>query len=266
MVSFLLRPINRFRIPKEDKELYHKIRKIFGFSPRNIGLYKLALIHKSASLTLSKGKKVNNERLEYLGDAVLDAIVADYLFDQFPNQKEGFLTKMRSKIVSRASLNHLALQMGLDRIIVSQNSIQPSQKNIYGNTFEAIIGAMFLDRGYQFTSEKVINTILEKYIDVDELQTIETDYKSRIIEWSQKNKSTLRFQSKEVPAENGGSPNFIATIFIDEISVGEGFGSSKKEAEQNAAMEALAKTDEHFSQIPSEKNNLSFIPDETSDN
>jgi len=249
LVSFLLRPINRFRIPKEDKELYYKIKAIFGYSPRNIGLYKLALVHKSASIILSKGKKVNNERLEYLGDAVLDAIVADYLFDQFPNQKEGFLTKMRSKIVSRISLNQLALNIGLDKIIVSQNSIQPGQKNIYGNTFEALIGAMFLDRGYQFTSDRIISKILEKYIDVDELQTIETDYKSRIIEWSQKNRCTLKFQNKEIPSENSSSPNFHATIYINDIAAGEGFGSSKKEAEQNAAMEALAKSDELLSII-----------------
>lgn len=243
MISHLFRRILTNRVPVGDRDFYDQLKNIFGVSPRNLELYKLAVVHKSASITLSRGKRVNNERLEYLGDAVLDAIVADYLFSQFPNQKEGFLTKMRSKIVSRTSLNQLAIDIGLEKIIISQsnNSIQ---KNIYGNALEAIIGAMFIDRGFQFTSNCVVNAILEKYIDLDMLQTIENDYKSRIFEWAQKNKQTLQFQCQEGTSNNGYNPHFIATISLNDIPLGEGHGSSKKEAEQNAAMEALNKVDD----------------------
>jgi ribonuclease III len=244
VISHLLRRIQRFRVPSRDRDFYNQLRTIFGITPRNLDLYKLAFIHKSASLVLPRGKRVNNERLEYLGDAVLDAIVADYLFSQFPNQKEGFLTKMRSKIVSRTSLNQLALDMGIDKLIVAQSNVNNLQKNIYGNALEAIIGAMFIDRGFQFTSNCVVNSILEKYIDLDNLQMIENDYKSRIFEWAQKNKLILQFQSQEGDPDNIYIPHFIASIVHNDQLLGEGHGSSKKEAEQNAAMEALIKIEE----------------------
>lgn len=251
MVSHLLRRFRKYKVPKGDREFYDHLREILGIFPRNIEIYKLAVVHKSASVVLPRGKRVNNERLEYLGDAVLDAIVADYLFSQYPNQKEGFLTKMRSKIVSRTSLNQLAIDMGLDKIIVKQTNLQNSQKNIYGNALEAIIGAMFIDQGYQFTSDCIINSILEKYIDLDNLQLVETDYKSRIIEFAQKNRFALQFQIQENEAVNGNCPHFTATIVLNDQLLGEGNGSSKKEAEQNAAMEALAKTDELLTSQPS---------------
>jgi len=251
VISNLFRRIHKLRVPQRDRDFYNQLNRIFGISPRNLDLYKLAFIHKSASIVLPRGKRVNNERLEYLGDAVLDAIVADYLFSQFPNQKEGFLTKMRSKIVSRTSLNQLAIDMGLDKLIVSQPNSQNPQKNIYGNALEAIIGAIFLDRGFQFTSNCIVTSILDKYIDLDNLQTIENDYKSRIFEWAQKNKSVLQFQNQECPPSEGFNPHFIATISLNDQLLGEGHGSSKKEAEQSAAMEALTKVDEISLQQPS---------------
>jgi ribonuclease III len=244
VISHLIRRIQKFGVPKRDRDFYNQLSKIFGFSPKNLDLYKLAVVHKSASIILSRGKRVNNERLEFLGDAVLDAIVADYLFSNFPNQKEGFLTKMRSKIVSRTSLNQLALDMGIDKLIVSQPNSQNIQKNIYGNALEAIIGSMFLDLGFQFTSNCIVKSILEKYIDLDNLQTTENDYKSRIFEWAQKNRLILQFQSQECPPNNTYNPHFIATIILNDQLLGEGHGSSKKEAEQNAAMEALTKADD----------------------
>ncbi|MHC1703802.1 MAG: ribonuclease III [Tenuifilaceae bacterium] len=244
MLSNILRRIRKHRVPIGDREFYDQLKQIFGIFPRNIEIYKLAVVHKSASVVLSRGKRVNNERLEYLGDAVLDAIVAEYLFAQYPNQKEGFLTKMRSKIVSRTSLNQLAIDMGLDKIIVKQAHFQHTQKNIYGNALEALIGALFIDQGYQFTSDCVTNSILEKYIDLDNLQMIETDYKSRIIEVAQKSRLAIQFQCQESESTNGNSPHFIATITLNDNLLGEGHGSSKKEAEQNAAMEAIAKVDD----------------------
>lgn len=244
MVSLLLSPIKRFRGSPGDREFRAQVKRLLGFSPRNIELYKLAVVHKSASMLLPRGKRVNNERLEYLGDAVLDAIVADYLFAHFPNQKEGFLTKMRSKIVSRSSLNQIAVDMGIDKLVVTGNSNPVLQKNIYGNALEALVGAMFLDRGYHFASEKVINNVLERYINIDDLQATDSDYKSRIIEWAQKNRVSIHFSSTIDPSQNGISPHFVSQVLIDDQVIGEGTGSSKKEAEQNAAMIALSKSDE----------------------
>lgn len=251
MISNLFRRVNRLRVPRRDRDFYNQLNRVFGIIPRNLELYKLALVHKSASVVLPRGKRVNNERLEYLGDAVLDAIVAEYLFSQFPNQKEGFLTKMRSKIVSRTSLNQLALDMGLDKLIVTQPNNPNIQKNIYGNALEAIIGAMFLDRGFQFTSNCIVSSILAKYIDLDNLQTLEFDYKSRLFEWAQKNKCTLQLQNQERQPSETYNPHFICNIIFNEQSIGEGHGSSKKEAEQNAAMEALTKVDDLPLQQPS---------------
>lgn len=232
------------RLPLEDKVFYKHLRSIFGITPKNIAIYKLAIVHKSAPIALPRGKRINNERLEYLGDAILDAIVADYLFSEYPNQNEGFLTKMRSKIVSRASLNQLALDMGIDKLVVSQSGNGTSQKYIFGNALEALIGAMFVDRGFQLTSTCVITSILGKYIDLDNLQTVESDFKSRIFEWAQKNRIAIQFQSQESNPNINYNPHFISSISINDQLIGEGHGSSKKEAEQNAAMEALLKVDE----------------------
>ena len=150
MIDFLLRPFRRNF--GRDKEYYREIDDIFGFIPNNIELYKLALIHKSASFVLDDGTQMNNERLEYLGDAVIEAVTSDYLYIEFPDQAEGFLTQLRSKIVSRQSLSALALKLGLDRLLVAHSGATISQKHIYGDAFEAMIGAIYLDQGYNFVN------------------------------------------------------------------------------------------------------------------
>lgn len=246
MLRFLSRPIERFRIKSADREFYVQLKDILGFSPRNIELYKLAMVHRSASYVLPKGKRVDNERLEYLGDAVLDAIVADYLFERYPLMKEGFLTKMRAKIVSRSSLNHLALNIGLEPLVKLSTGTAALQKNIYGNAFEALIGAIFLDKGYQFTSAAVINNILDKYIDLDELQMLETDFKSKLIEIAQKFKLSVVFETVEDTPAVSGPPRFKSTLIFDGNQISEGYGGSKKEAEQQAAMIAFDKIDGNY--------------------
>ena len=143
----------------QDKEYYRIIDELFGFVPHNIELYKLALIHKSASLVLEDGRPINNERLEFLGDAVIEAVTSDYLFIEYPDRDEGFLTQLRSKIVSRQSLNELAVKIGLDRHVISNASTSITQKHIYGDAFEAMIGAVYLDQGYEFTNRLLINRI-----------------------------------------------------------------------------------------------------------
>ena len=208
---------------------------MFGFVPHNIELYKLALVHKSASLVLENGRPVNNERLEFLGDAVIEAVTSDYLFIEFPGRDEGFLTQLRSKIVSRQSLNGLAVNLGLDRHLISNGGISIIQKHIYGDAFEAMMGAIYLDQGYEFVNRLLINDIYGRFLSLDELTASETDYKSRLIEWCQKHRHRLVFKTEHDKDYAANHPVFYATVLVDGLEVGHGSGDSKKEAEQQAA-------------------------------
>ena len=208
---------------------------MFGFVPHNIELYKLALVHKSASLVLENGRPVNNERLEFLGDAVIEAVTSDYLFIEFPGRDEGFLTQLRSKIVSRQSLNGLAVNLGLDRHLISNGGISIIQKHIYGDAFEAMMGAIYLDQGYEFVNRLLINDIYGRFLSLDELTASETDYKSRLIEWCQKGHHRIAFRASRNEKCSPSHPQFNATVEIDGMEVGYGAGESKKEAEQQAA-------------------------------
>ncbi|MDE6857246.1 MAG: ribonuclease III, partial [Alistipes sp.] len=168
---------------------------MFGFVPNNIELYKLALIHKSASLVLEDGNQINNERLEFLGDAVIEAVTSDYLFIEFPDRQEGFMTQLRSKIVSRQSLNEIARRIGLDTHIISHSNGNITQKHIYGDAFEAMMGAIYLDQGYEFVNRLLINNVYYRYLDLEDLSQEETDVKSRLIEWCQKHRYTIEFRT-----------------------------------------------------------------------
>ena len=231
MFDFLLRPIRR-RYSK-DREFYAAIDDMFGFIPNNIELYKLALIHKSASVELEDGSHINNERLEFLGDAVIESITSDYLFIEFPDRDEGFMTQLRSKIVSRQSLNRIASAIGLDKHVISHAANNTTQKHIYGDAFEAMMGAIYLDQGYDFANRLLINDIYGRYLSIDEVLKSETDFKSRLIEWCQKNHYTIEFRTT---GDNSGfHQGFVSTVYIDGMAVGYGSGDSKKAAEQNAA-------------------------------
>ncbi|MFI3285493.1 MAG: ribonuclease III [Rikenellaceae bacterium] len=208
---------------------------MFGYAPHNIDLYKLALIHKSASLVLDDGTQINNERLEYLGDAVIESVTSDYLYIQYPHENEGFLTQLRSKIVSRQSLNQLAKAIGLDNHIISNANGGFAQKHIFGDAFEALMGAIYLDMGYDFTNRLLINNIYYKHLDIDNILNSETDYKSRLIEWSQKQHLAIEFRTKTDKESTSLRPLFYSTVFIGGMEVGHGVGESKKEAEQRAA-------------------------------
>ena len=233
MFDFILRPLRRNF--GRDKAYYRIIDDMFGFIPNNIELYKLALIHKSASLVLEDGRAINNERLEFLGDAVIEAVTSDYLFIEYPDRDEGFLTQLRSKIVSRQSLNVLAVNIGLDRHVISNGSTSVTQKHIYGDAFEAMIGAVYLDQGYEFVNRLLINRIYFRHLSLDELTESETDFKSRLIEWCQKNHHTIRFRTTRQENSAANHPLFRSTALIDNMEVGHGSGESKKEAEQQAA-------------------------------
>lgn len=211
------------------------VDELFGFVPHNIELYKLALIHKSASLVLEDGRTVNNERLEFLGDAVIESVTSDFLFIEFPDRDEGFLTQLRSRIVSRQSLNELALHLGLDRHVISGGGTSAIQKHIYGDAFEAMMGAIYLDQGYEFVDRLLIGSIFGRFLDLDELLVSETDFKSRLIEWCQKNHRQILFRTEHDKGYAASHPVFFATVLVDGLEVGHGSGDSKKEAEQQAA-------------------------------
>jgi ribonuclease-3 len=224
----------------KNRRFYADLINIIGIYPGNPELYKLAFIHKSSPIKLSDGSVVNNERLEYLGDAILDAVVADYLYNIYAQKNEGFLSQMRSKIVKRKNLNLLALKIGLDRFINTHTTKNNCGKHFYGDVLEALIGVIYLDKGYKVTKRFIIKKIITNHINLNELETTESDFKSRIIEWAQKNYKEIRFESKEEYSENK-TPLFISRIIVLNDLVSEGTGNSKKEAEQNAAQLAYLK-------------------------
>jgi len=229
------------RLPFSGKRnVYYQFRKITGFLPGKLNLYELATTHKSACISLQDGTSIDNERLEYLGDAILNAIIADYLYIHFPGSDEGFLTQLRSKIVKRKELNRLAYLLGISQLIITNINQRQEKINILGNALEAIIGAIYLDKGYYRAKKFVISKILVKHLDLERLARKESDFKSRIIEWAQKNKKEITFQSQETNDE-GRDTLFISRVVLEDQELGSGTGYSKKDAEQRAAEEALEK-------------------------
>ncbi len=206
-----------------------------GFVPNNKSLYRLALLHKSASRVTANGVVLNYERVEFLGDAVLGAIVAELLYKFFPNKDEGFLTRVRSKVVSRESLNDLAIHIGLDKAVVAKSDISRN-KHIYGDVFEAFIGAMFLDQGFINTKRFIEKFIFPNFFNIRDLVSVDTNYKSRLIEWGQKTKVDIRLVTEE---RRGRRNRFCCLITINGEEKGKGEGTSKKEAEQNAARSVI---------------------------
>lgn len=218
---------------------YLDLVRMLGFIPRRLSYYKLAFIPKSALLKHPSGVRLNNERLEYLGDAVLDAIVADYLYKRFPEGDEGFMSKLRARIVKRKTLNQVAIGLEIPDLINQVGSPGNKSKHLYGNALEALIGAIYIDRGYRAAKRFFIRRIMKKHIDLVKLVEKDPDYKSRVIEWTQKNRLEVIFESLEEPFTGGKSPAFISTISISGFPDKTGRGGSKKEAEQQAAKKAL---------------------------
>ncbi|MBL56050.1 MAG: ribonuclease III [Flavobacteriales bacterium] len=217
-------------------DLAKKIKNIVGFYPNDVFLFERALVHKSAVHDHTSSYKKSNERLEFLGDAVLGAVVADYLFKVYPNEDEGFLTKMRSKIVSRHSLNDLAKKIGLDHIVIARLDKKSKTDSIYGNAFEALIGAIYLDKGTKAAEKFILERVIHPYILLEKLEKEETNFKSRIIEWAQKEKRDLIFEILSEKGE-GREKVFEACVKLDGKEVARGKEQSKKKAEQKAAEE-----------------------------
>ena len=223
-------------IKKEDQKIIKAILFLFGFEPVNINLYKLALLHKS------KNKNESNERLEYLGDAVLNLIVAEYLFKKYPYKDEGFLTKIRSKIVSRDSLNNLGRKVGLKELINFKNvdEFSKNYKSIFGDALEAIIGAVYLDVGFEYCQEYIVKNIIIPYYNFDELVNKTHNFKSKILEWSQKEKKLIKFSTKKIILKNNSS-QFESILIIENKEISKGFGNNKKDAEKDASRLACKK-------------------------
>ncbi|HVN56842.1 MAG TPA: ribonuclease III [Bacteroidales bacterium] len=221
-----------------SREFRSRIKRIIGSRPSDLRLYEIAFIHRSASLTLPDGKKINNERLEFLGDSVLDVVLSEFLFKRFPVANEGFMTKIRSRIVNRDILNQIALSMGIDKILVSNISSGHSTKHLYGDAFEALVGAVFIDKGFRKTRKFIIRNVIHKYLDIEKIINTDSDYKSLVFEWVQKNKASLSFIFNEDYDFDKKKSVFTTTLNIDHTEFGKGQGESKKEAEQEASRQA----------------------------
>jgi len=222
----------------KDRLLSHHVSAIVGFTPAHLSLFRLAFNHRSSSNDDSNSAmKMSNERLEFLGDAILSSVVAEYLFKKYPTGSEGFLTKMRSRIVKRKTLNQIAAEMGLDHILIHYNDTQLSD-SMKGNALEAFVGAIYLERGYRRTRKIIVSKILRQYLDIHELETLDDNYKSQLLEYCQKSGLDIDYQMRhKYKFEKRDRFRIAVVIDNQEISVAEAF--SKKSAEQLASQKAM---------------------------
>lgn len=231
----LIRRIVRKR-PKsaEDKALFYELKELLNFTPRSLNKYKKAFTHRSVQMSDEKGNPINYERLEFLGDSILGAVIAAYLYKKVPTGSEGYLTQMRSKIVSREHLNELGKDLDLIRFINSNVDEANVGENIHGNIFEALIGAIYLDKGYNFAQRFIFENVVLPYVDIERLEGKITSYKGLIIEWCQKQKKKYKFDTYE---DSGNEPvkHFSVRVSIDGEQIAKGRATSKKKAEEQAS-------------------------------
>jgi len=217
-----------------DKLLKRYLKDYFKFSPFHLQLYRQALLHKSMTQNKSEGVRHSNERLEFLGDAVIDAIIGDYLYHNYPDENEGFLTKARSKLVSRKHLSHLALATGLDGLLVSDVKNTTAMNNLAGNAFEALIGAIYLRKGYNFVEKRLI-ALIKRFTHIEEYVVVDEDFKTQMFQWAQKNRKKLSFNAIELELKK----SFEVELFIDEEKICSATGKNIKSAEQAASKKAI---------------------------
>ncbi|MCR5077565.1 MAG: ribonuclease III [Prevotella sp.] len=258
--------VDRIKLPfRKEKELYLSLYQIIGIVPHDISYYKTALLHKSVARRNAKGKPVNNERLEFLGDAILDAIVGDIVYEHFPGKREGFLTNTRSKIVQRDTLNRLAKEMGINQLILSNSHTSSHNSYLGGNAFEALVGALYLDHGYNACMQFMKKRILGELINIDKVAYKEVNFKSKLIEWSQKNKVKMEFELVEHHKDKQGSPTFHFQVVMEGLKCGEGHGYSKKESQQEAAkltLQRLRREPQFIDEVFSAKANRTKMEEE----
>ncbi len=232
--------IDRIKLPfRKEKELFSSLYEILGFYPHNITYYKQALMHKSIRKRNDKGKPLNNERLEFLGDAILDAVVGYIVYRHYEGSREGFLTNTRSKLVSRETLGKLATEMRLSELLLSAGHSNSHNSYVEGNAFEALVGAIYLDRGYDACMWFWENRVLGKFIDIDKLAAKEVNFKSKLLEWCQKNRVQMDYKLLKQKKDENGSPIFSFLVLIEGVQGEKGSGYSKKEAQQLASKETM---------------------------
>ena len=244
--------IGRIKLPfRKEKELYLSLYKITGQYPRNIQYYKVAFVHKSVARRTLKGKPLNNERLEFLGDAILDAIVGDIVFKRFPGKKEGFLTNTRSKLVQRSTLNRIANEMGIMRFLKWSGSTVSHNNYLGGNTFEALVGALYLDHGYDACMKFMKKRILGELINIEKVAYKEINFKSKLLEWAQKNRINLQYRLLEEKTDEKSNPIFHYQVVLENITGCDATGFSKKESQQLASKLTLEKLKKNASFLDS---------------
>ncbi|MCG8183047.1 ribonuclease III [Tenacibaculum piscium] len=219
---------------KEDKNLYYELKELLNFKPIKLSHYKKAFTHRSLKLIDRKGIPINYERLEFLGDAMLGSVMASYLYKKVPKGDEGYLTQMRSKVVSREHLNTLGKDLDLIRFVKSNMAEEHISNNLYGNIFEALIGAIYLDRGYNYCHQFIYEQVILPYVDIERLEGKISSYKGYVIEWCQKNKKKYKFESFE-DSGNQNKKYFSVTLSVDDKIMGKGRATSKKKAQEIAA-------------------------------
>ncbi len=235
-----IKPVRRFyhRVFNKDRDLVRALAGIIGSTPDNVRLYKLALTHTSfARQTVGNNKHDTNERLEFLGDAVLGAVVAEVLFRKFPYEDEGFLTEIRSRIVNRESLNHIALKIGLNLLVKVEPGIN-RHKSVNGNALEALVGAIYLDKGYNMTRQFILGKLIKPHVDLHQLVNTTANFKSKLIEWAQSQNMEIRFENIK-KKQQGNTTEFTTEVYIGDKPVATGVGLSKKKADQAAAEKSL---------------------------
>lgn len=238
MINF----IDKLKLPfRKDKELFSSLYSILGFYPRDIAIYKQALSHSSNALQTESGKRLNNERLEFLGDAIIEAVTSDIVYRHFDKKREGFLTTTRSKLVQRDTLNKMAQEVGLDKLVRTGGHQSGHNSYIGGNAFEAIVGAVYLDRGYKYCMWFLKSRIIAAHLNLNDVAKKEVNFKSKLLEWAQRNRLEIEFISNDPGkgAATSETPTFLATVMIENVECGKGNGFSKKESHQNAARETL---------------------------
>ena len=232
--------IDAIRLPfRKEKALYRSFFSIMGFYPRQISYYKEALLHRSASTKCEGGKLINNERLEFLGDAILGAAVGDIVFHHFERKQEGFLTTARSKIVQRETLGRVSEQLGLHHLIHSNSQSNGHNSYMAGNALEALVGAIYLDRGYDYCMRFIETRILGRIIDLDKIVRKEINFKSKLLEFCQKHHLGIEYQLVNEERDSKGAPYFRSKILIEGLAMGVGKGYSKKESHQQASKNVL---------------------------
>jgi len=247
-------------ISNARKEPYFLFYPVLGFYPDKIEYYQLAVRHKSVSIPTENGQSLSNERLEFLGDAVLNSVVTDILYRRFENQREGFLTNTRSKIVKRESLNQLAIEIGLDKLVVMTKYLNANttNNNIYGNALEALMGAIYLDYGYKQCKQFVENRLLKNFMDLDKVTENEVNFKSKLIEWCQKNRFESEFVMVSDTLKSANKHEFLSQLLIQGIVICEATGNSKKDSQQNASKIAYQLIDRNDKFLKELKEKIAF--------